>query len=88
VTGNWNGNWRIWEAGQAIDLPLEMSTVLIIIILIVLLGGGGYYGYNRWGSAGPGGGFGPGNLIGLLVLVLIIILIIWLVQGSGLVHFH
>jgi Protein of unknown function (DUF3309) len=50
-----------------------MQTILIIVVLVLLLGGGGgYYGYNRYGGRGIGGGLG---------LVLLVLFVVWLLGG-------
>jgi hypothetical protein len=49
-----------------------MSLVPIVLIIVILLGGGWGYSYGGWT------GYGPGGLVGLLVIVLLI----WLLVGG------
>jgi hypothetical protein len=49
-----------------------MSLVLIVLIIVLLLGGGWGYSYGGWS------GYGPGGLVGLLVIVLLI----WFLVGG------
>jgi hypothetical protein len=48
----------------------QMSLILLILIIVLLLGGGWGYSYGGWT------GYGPGGLVGLLVIVLIIFLLV------------
>jgi hypothetical protein len=56
-----------------------MSLVLIVLIIVLLLGGGWGYSYGGWS------GYGPGGLVGLLVIVLLIWLPGWWAALSALV---
>jgi hypothetical protein len=49
-----------------------MSLVPIVLIIVLLLGGGWGYSYGGWS------GYGPGGIVGLLV----ILLLFWLLVGG------
>jgi hypothetical protein len=51
---------------------MTLSFFLLVLIIVLLLGGGWGYSYGGWT------GYGPGSLVGLLVIVLII----WLLVGG------
>jgi hypothetical protein len=51
---------------------MTLSFFLLVLIVVLLLGGGWGYSYGGWT------GYGPGGIVGLLVIVLII----WLLVGG------
>jgi hypothetical protein len=50
-----------------------MSLILLVLIIVLLLGGGWGYSYGGWT------GYGPGGIVGLLVVALLI----WLLFTGG-----
>jgi hypothetical protein len=66
--------WGLFPFPLGLHQPSEaqMSPILWVLIIVLLLGGGWGYSYGGWT------GYGPGGIVGLLVIVLII----WLLVGG------